>query len=109
MPTFLNFSYSNNLVRHSHTKKSSSKDKNYSLIPVNTIAHLNNKNIDEYATPFKPRPIKHHRKRLVSKFPSSVRHISIDTINSPGGTIKTNHNICYYSKLFNKYKWHNRL
>ena len=111
MPTFLNFTYSNNLVRHSHSNNSSFKDKSYSLIPVNSVSHLNNKTINEYATPFRPRPLKQYRKRLVPNYSASIKHISIDTINSPGGVIKTNMDKTNhpYSKLFNKHKWHNRL
>lgn len=111
MPTFLNLSYSNHLVRYSNMVNTSNKDKSCSLIPVNSISHINNKKIDDYSVPFKPRPLKHYRKKLITNYSTSTRNISIDTINSPGGITETNinKNNCNYYKLFNKYKWHNRL
>jgi len=111
MPTFLNFSYSNHLVRYSNIPDNSKKNKSCSLISSNSISHINNKTIDDYSVPFKPRPLKHYRKRLITNYPTTSRSISIDTINSPGGITQTNINKdnCNYYKVFNKYKWHNRL
>ncbi len=111
MTTFLNFSYSNNLVRYSHNKNSSNKNTSYSITPVNSLPYLNKRYIDDYAVPFRPRPLKHYRKRLLPNNSSSIKHISLDTINSPGGSIKCNmEKSCQpHSKIINPYKWNNRL
>ena len=111
MSTFLNFSYSNNLVRYTHGSKSSNKNTTYSLTPVNSFPYKNKIYINTYAVPFKARPLKHYRKRLIPTNSSSIRHVSLDTINSPDGSIKCNiSKPCHpHSNLVNTYKWTNRL
>ena len=111
MATFLNLSYSNNLVRYSHNKNSSNKNTTYSVTPVNSLPYTDKIYINNYAVPFKPRPLKQYRKRLLPNNSSSIRHVSLDTINSPGGSIKCNMDkTCHpHSRIFNTYKWTNRL
>ena len=106
MSTFLNFSYSNNLVRYTHGSKSSNKNTTYSLTPVNSFPYKNKIYINTYAVPFKARPLKHYRKRLIPTNSSSIRHVSLDTINSPGGSIKCNiSKTCYKNYLYSIYSY----
>lgn len=112
MPTFLNLTYTNNLVRHSNNKASSEK-KNYNYnISCNSSPKSNGiLNNDFYAVPFRPRPMKHYRKRLFPNSCASNRRISIDTINSPGGTNKCliDNNIYSKSTIVAPYTWVHRL
>ena len=114
MTNFLNLSQSNSLIiQNNRSSLNASQKTSYCYtIPVNSRPKTNGiLNNDYYAVPFKPRPLKQYRRRLFPIDKASTNHISIDTINRPGGAVKCKAFSMDTPKsiILAPYKWHNRL
>lgn len=114
MTNFLNLSHSNSLIiQNNRSSLNASQKTSYCYtIPVNSRPKTNGTlNNNYYAVPFKPRPLKQYRTRLFPIDKASTNHISIDTINSPGGAVKCKAFSMDTPKsiILAPYKWHNRL
>lgn len=107
MPSFLNFSR-----RHQFKQENNNygynKTPNYYITPNYVKNHFNGvANNNYYSVPFRPRPIKHHRKRLIHNNNSRTVPFKFDI---PGSIHKYNANDDNCKNIISwNFSWNNRL